>query len=99
MIDVPGAEQWQAAGLLPRVQFEGDFDISLVLDVLTLEPCAVGNESTVLLQTEFNDARKSVSEVKYSIDSEGNRQAETQRPKRTLNRNPNPSSTAPSHHQ
>ena len=77
-IDVPGADQWQAAGLLPRVRFEGDFDISLVLDVLTLEPCAVGNESTVLLQTEFNDALKSVSEVKYSIDNEGNRQAETQ---------------------
>ncbi len=76
---VPGAENWEAAGLVPRVSFEGDFDISLNIEVLQLEPSKAGDESTVLLQTEFNDALKSVSEIKYSIDTDGHRTAETQR--------------------
>ena len=78
-IDVPGAEQWQAAGVVPRVSFEGDFDVSLNLEVLHLEPSKVADESTVLLQAEFDDALKSVSEIKYSIDSDGHRAVETQR--------------------
>jgi len=62
------------AGLGPH----GDFDIALELDVIHMEPCDAGGESCVLLQTEFNDSLKSVSEIKYSIHSDGQRAAETQ---------------------
>ena len=77
-ITVPGSENWQAAGLVPRVALAGDFDISLELDVLHMEPCKPNDESVVLLQTEFNDKRKSNSEVKFSIHNGGDRKAETQ---------------------
>ena len=77
-ITVPGSENWQAAGLVPRVSIAGDFDISLELDVLHMEPCKKSDESVVLLQAEFNDARKSNSEVKYSIHNGGDTKAETQ---------------------
>ena len=56
----------------------GDFDISLELDVLHMEPCRPQDESVVLLQTEFNDKRKVNSEVKFSIHNGGDRKAETQ---------------------
>ena len=77
-ITVPGSENWQAAGLVPRVALAGDFDISLELDVLQMEPSTLHGESVVLLQTEFNDKRKSNSEVKFAIHHGGDRKAETQ---------------------
>ncbi len=77
-ITVPGSENWQAAGLVPRLALDGDFDISLELDVVHMEPCKSGDESVVLLQAEFNDKRKSNSEVKFSIHHGGDRKAETQ---------------------
>ena len=77
-ITVPGSENWQAAGLVPRLALKGDFDISLELDVLHMEPCRPNDESVVLLQAEFNDKRKSNSEVKFSIHHGGDRKAETQ---------------------
>lgn len=77
-ITVPGSENWQAAGLVPRLALDGDFDISLELDVAHMEPCKMGDESVVLLQAEFNDKRKSNSEVKFSIHHGGDRKAETQ---------------------
>lgn len=48
-INVPGSDNWQAAGLVPEVALSGDFDISLELDVLHMEPCKLHDESTVLL--------------------------------------------------
>ncbi|MFO0998932.1 MAG: DUF1583 domain-containing protein [Planctomycetaceae bacterium] len=77
-ITVPGSDNWQAAGLVPQVALEGDFDISLELDVLHMEPSKLHDESVVLLQAEFNDKRKSNSEVKFSIHHGGDTKAETQ---------------------
>jgi hypothetical protein len=77
-ITVPGSDHWQAAGLVPRLTLKGDFDISLELNVLHMEPCQMYDESVVLLQTEFKDKRQSVSEVKYAIHHGGDRKAETQ---------------------
>lgn len=77
-ITVPGSENWQAAGLVPKVALSGDFDISLELDVLHMEPSKPQDESVVLLQAEFNDKRKSNSEVKFSIHNGGDKKAETQ---------------------
>lgn len=77
-ITVPGSDNWQAAGLVPKVALTGDFDISLELDVLHMEPCKPQDESVVLLQAEFNDKRKSNSEVKFSIHNGGDKKAETQ---------------------
>ncbi len=75
---VPGSENWQAAGLALYLALEGDFDVSLELEVLHMEPSKKYDESVVLLQTEFNDSRKLVSEVKYSIHHGGDRRSETQ---------------------
>jgi hypothetical protein len=77
-VTVPGSENWQAAGLVPKVALSGDFDISLELDVLHMEPSKAQDESVVLLQAEFNDKRKSNSEVKFSIHNGGDKKAETQ---------------------
>ena len=77
-IEVPGTDEWQAAGLSAKADLHGDFDASLEVDVVHLEPCAQYNESCVFLVAEFQDVRKSTSETKYAIHSEGDRKAETQ---------------------
>ncbi len=77
-IESPGSDQWTAAGLVPKLGFEGDFDISLSLEVLQLEPSKDGDESTVLLQTEFLDPKKSAIEMKFSTNSMNELAAETQ---------------------
>lgn len=77
-IEVPGTDEWQAAGLSAKADLHGDFDASLELDVVHLEPCVQYNESCVFLVAEFQDVRKSTSETKYAIHSEGDRKAETQ---------------------
>jgi hypothetical protein len=77
-IEVPGTDEWQAAGLSAKADLHGDFDASLKVEVVHLEPCAQYNESCVFLVAEFQDIRKSTSETKYAIHSEGDRKAETQ---------------------
>jgi hypothetical protein len=77
-IEVPGTDEWQAAGLSAKADLHGDFDVSLEVDVVHLEPCVQYNESCVFLVAEFQDVRKSTSETKYAIHSEGDRKAETQ---------------------
>ncbi|MBL8815286.1 MAG: DUF1583 domain-containing protein [Planctomyces sp.] len=78
LIDVSGSDNWTASGLTSRQQIEGDFDISLELDVLHLEPCKQNDESCVLLLTEFPDERKTTTETKFAIHQAGDRRAETQ---------------------
>lgn len=77
-VEVPGTDEWQAAGLSAKADLHGDFDVSLEIDVLHLEPCVQYNESCVFLVAEFQDARKSTAETKYAIHSAGDRKAETQ---------------------
>ncbi len=77
-IDVPGTDNWTAAGLLAIPQIEGDFDIALELDVLHMEPGKPSDESCVLLLTEFRDKLKTTIETKFSIHNGGDRKAKTQ---------------------
>lgn len=77
-IEVPGTDEWQAAGLSAKADLHGDFDAALEVDIVHLEPCAQYNESCVFLVAEFQDVRKSTSETKYAIHGEGERKAETQ---------------------
>ncbi len=82
-IEAPGTEEWAAAGVAPKLALQGDFDATLELDVLRLEPCEKNQESTVFIQTEFADDAGTAVETKYSITSTGFRAAETQIRKRT----------------
>ncbi len=68
---VPGSNDWKAAGLVSRQSINGDFDISLTLEMVHIEPCTPHQESCVLLLTELPDAKKSTIETKFSIHSEG----------------------------
>ena len=77
-VDVPGSDGWSASGLFSRSRIEGDFDISLELEILQIEPCMLHNESCVFLQTEFRDKRQTTIEAKFSIHNAGDRKAETQ---------------------
>ena len=76
-VEVPGSDEWKASGLVPHMTIEGDFDISLHIDILKLDPAAKGDDSAVLLQTEFQDVRASASEIKFSIDANGQHAIET----------------------
>jgi hypothetical protein len=51
----PGADEWTAVGLAPRVGVEGDFDIAVTLDVLKLAKPKVGQHSGFYLQIRFPD--------------------------------------------
>jgi hypothetical protein len=77
-IEAAGAEQWTASGVVSQLGLEGDFDVSLALDVLHLEPPKANSESTVYLQTGFQDAAQTEVEVKYSVSPSGVRAAEFQ---------------------
>lgn len=77
-IDAPGADQWTATGVMSRIGLEGNFDVSLDLDVLHLERPAANQESTVYLQTEFDDERRTAVEAKFAITPSGIRAVEMQ---------------------
>ncbi|MFG0331825.1 MAG: DUF1583 domain-containing protein [Maioricimonas sp. JB049] len=84
-IEMPGFERWMATGLTPRVGLEGDFDISLELDVLKLEQVEASHESTVYLETETAGRNGTSVQTKYSIDSSGRRDVEVQLRRREPN--------------
>lgn len=77
-IEMPGFDQWTATGLAPRFRLDGDFDISLKMDVLELEAAARRGESTVYIETEIAGQRGTSVETKYAIDSTGRRDVEVQ---------------------
>jgi hypothetical protein len=77
-IEAVGADQWTAAGIISQVGLEGNFDVSLDLDVLHMETPKENSESTVYLQAGFNDSRQTAVEVKHSISPSGIRDLEFQ---------------------
>ncbi|QDU38075.1 hypothetical protein Mal4_23950 [Maioricimonas rarisocia] len=77
-VEMPGFDRWTATGLAPQLSLDGDFDLTLELDVLKLEAAAANQESTVYLQAELNDERGTAVETKYSISSSGRREVEVQ---------------------
>ena len=77
-IEVPGSDDWMAAGLASRMQIEGDFDISLDLEILQIEKAAPGHETSVYLETELKDPLQTAIRMAISVDSTGQRNAEMQ---------------------
>ncbi len=73
-----GADHWTAAGVVSKFAIEGNFDVSLDLDVLHMETPAANSESTVYLHTGFAGVDQSAIEVKYSISPNGARAVEMQ---------------------
>jgi hypothetical protein len=77
-IEAAGSDQWTAAGVVSQLGLEGDFDVSLDLDVLHMERPKENSESTVYLQTPFNGPDQTALELKYSVSPGGIRAVEMQ---------------------
>ena len=77
-LTVPGSDRWMGAGVQPRIGLQGDFDITLELDVPKLEPTADGEESVVFLEVEIGGAAGPRIDAKYAISQRGVPNAELQ---------------------
>ncbi|MCA8998915.1 MAG: DUF1583 domain-containing protein, partial [Planctomycetaceae bacterium] len=78
LLKVPGLDNWHGAGVTVPTEIIGDFDIILDLDVLKYEPSSPTGESTTYLETEFQDAKSTCYNCKFSISSSGRTAVEFQ---------------------
>lgn len=74
----PGDDSWKATWIKPQIGLQGDFDVTLDLDVLKIEQSQTGSESTVYLHAGFDTDRLLDIEIKYSIAANSPRSLEIQ---------------------
>ncbi|MEQ9408941.1 MAG: DUF1583 domain-containing protein [Fuerstiella sp.] len=67
-----GAANWTADGLASLERLRGDFDVTLDVHPESLALPRAGDETAVILQTEFSDPQRTAIEIKYIRASEGN---------------------------
>ncbi|WP_372716509.1 DUF1583 domain-containing protein [Novipirellula sp.] len=78
LVTAPGFDTWQGHAVVPRVEFSGDFDVSVDIDIKKLQNADPGGESVVYLQTEFRNLDKNTIESKFAKSDRGNTTGEIQ---------------------
>ena len=73
-----GSDRWVSAGLAPQVALRGDFDVAVSLDVLKIEKPATGQNSSVYLQVEHGDSKKTSSSLIFVYQPDGAKEIHAQ---------------------
>lgn len=78
LVTAPGFDTWQGHAVVPHVEFSGDFDVSVDIDIKKLQNASPGGESVVYLQTEFRNLDKNTIESKFAKSDRGHTTGEIQ---------------------
>ncbi len=74
-----GSEMWTSNGLAAQTPLTGDFDVTLDLTPEKLDVPRAGDDTAMILQTEFRDKKRTAVELKLSVNREGNREMQIMR--------------------
>lgn len=73
-----GSDNWTASGLLLRSSQPANFDVYMDIQIERMDIPAANQETSLILQTEFDAPQKPAVELKYYCDPDGSRDVRVQ---------------------